>query len=256
MSSRLFLYSTSLILFTISSVNHAETTTDKAAAGQLSGNIGLVSQYIYRGGVENDDLAIQGGLEYAHHSGIRVGYWGSTLDYDLTDSDGHFGFEHDFYVAYGQQLNDNWAYDLKTTAYVYHKGGTVSGEQDETRKTTAVDVTGGLNYKNLSLAMSVMLNDASFANAGDTYLSASYQYPLPHDFAINTVVGASIYNDNNDDSLLETHEHVVFSEARVGLSKTFAPTGLSANLDYIYGGENRLGEDLDEYVVLGLNYAF
>ena len=61
--------------------------------GTISGNVGLVSKYIYRGGVENDDIAAQGGLSYAHKSGITVGYWGSTLSYNPADDRQNHGFE-------------------------------------------------------------------------------------------------------------------------------------------------------------------
>ena len=35
----------------------------------FSGELGLVSQYIYRGGEENDQLSLQAGLQYSHASG-------------------------------------------------------------------------------------------------------------------------------------------------------------------------------------------
>lgn len=240
----------------VSSLSFANDSKVKVENGILSGNIGVVSQYVYRGGVENDDLALQGGLEYAHKSGISIGYWGSTLDYDGTDETNHRGFEHDFYVSYGQNINEDWSYNLKTTAYVYHKGGTVYGENDDHRKTTGFDVTGELAYKNLSVATSVMLADASYANAGDTYVNIAYTHPLADDFALNTALGGSFYNANRDDSMIQTTQDFAFNEARVGVSKSFAKEGLLVTLDYVLGGENRLGEDFDNHTVLGLSYNF
>ena len=223
--------------------------------GSVSGNVGIVSQYVYRGGVENNDPAVQGGLEYAHPTGFAVGYWGSTLDYDATDDSKEHGFEHDFYVAYAKELNQDWAYRLQTTSYVYQNGGTISIDGDD-RKTTAFDVLGELSYRDFSLALCVLLADASFGNAGDSYINASYSYELPQNFMLNTAIGFSLYNDQRDDAVVQTRQNFAFNDARIGLSKEIADTGLTASFDYVMGGEDRYGDHFDNNVVMGLNYSF
>ena len=234
----------------------AEESHNSVAQGLFSGNIGFVSKYIYHGGVENDDLAIQGGLEYAHKSGISIGYWGSTLDYDPSDDTQDHGFEHNIYLSYGQQIAQNWSYNLKTTAYIYQNGGSVYADQNTQRKTTAFDVLGELVYKNLTLSTSVILADASSANAGDLYFSAAYSQPLAQDFILNTVLGASAYNSSHDDDIVQTKKDFAFNEARIGISKEFTQSGVSASLDYVFGGEDRLGEDFENNLVFGLSYNF
>ena len=234
----------------------AEEEIISRAAGALTGSFAVVNKYIYRGGVENDDVALQAGLEYAFQSGVSVGYWGSTLDYDLSDENKDHGFEHDFYVAYGNEINQNWSYRVQGAAYYYQNGGTVYAEDGSKRKTTAFDVLGELAYKDLTLAASVMLADASFANAGDVYLSAAYSYALPQNFMLNTSVGASIYNSSRDDSMIETTNDVAFNEARMGVSKEITNTGATASLDYVVGGKDRFDTDFDDQVVFGLNFSF
>ncbi|AYO52934.1 TorF family putative porin [Acinetobacter wuhouensis] len=234
----------------------AEESNISVANGLVSGNIGLVSKYVYRGGVENDDIAVHGGLEYVHKSGVSVGYWGSTLDYDATDERRDHGFEHDFYLAYAQQINPDWSYKVQTTAYVYQNGGSIYGEGNEHRRTTAFDVLAELAYKDVSLDASVLLADASFGNAGDVYLSASYSHALPQDFILNASIGGSAYNSSRDDSLIQTTQDFAFNEARIGVSKVIADTGVTASFDYVIGGEDRLGQDFDDNAVLGLNYSF
>ena len=86
-------YAFSVLLVTSLLSQTAVAETEKAAQ-HLSGNIGVVSQYVYRGGVENNDPALQGGLEYVFNNGISVGYWGSTLDYDMTDESKDHGIEN------------------------------------------------------------------------------------------------------------------------------------------------------------------
>ncbi|WP_089605214.1 TorF family putative porin [Acinetobacter piscicola] len=234
----------------------AEESKLSVANGLVSGNIGLVSKYIYHGGVENDDLAIQGGLEYAHKSGISIGYWGSTLNYDPSDETQDHGFEHNIFLSYGQEIAQNWSYNLKTTAYVYQKGGSIYADQSVRRKTTAFDVLGELAYKNLTLGTSVMLADASSANAGDLYFSAAYSHPLTQGFTFNAVLGASAYNSSRDDEIVQTKKDFALNEVRFGISKEVAQSGVTASFDYVLGGENRLGEDFDNNVIFGLNYSF
>lgn len=234
----------------------ADQAQYSVANGIVTGNVGVVSQYIYRGGVENDELAAQGGVEYAHKSGIAVGYWGSTLDYNPVNETKNHGFEHDFYLSYGQEIAKNLSYKLKATAYVYQNANNVYAEQNQHRKATAYDVLGELAYQDLSLGVAVMLADASSANAGDVYISAAYSHPLIHDFILNTSVGASIYNSSHDDLIVQTKKDFVFSEAKIGLSKAITDTGLLATLDYVVGGKDRLGDDFDNHVVVGLNYNF
>lgn len=239
----------------ISGSIYAEDALLSTSNGILSGSLGTVSKYIYRGGVENDDLAVQAGLDYAYSSGVSVGYWGSTLDYDATDENRYHGFEHDLYIAYGHELNQDLSYHLQATTYIYHRGGTVYGEEEQ-RKTTAFDVLGQLAYKDVTLAASVLLADASFGNAGDVYLSAAYHQALPRDFILNASVGGSVYNSSRDDELVQTTENFVFNEARLGMSKSFTQSGITTSVDYVVGGEDRLGEDFDNHIVLGLNYSF
>ncbi|MDQ8934195.1 TorF family putative porin [Acinetobacter rudis] len=247
-----------IVLFKIISAVFVSSISYSAVAAEtgLSGNIGVVTKYIYRGGIENNDLAAQGGLEYAHKSGIHAGYWGSTLDYNPAKEDKATGFEHDLYIAYAKQLNPDWSYRLQSTAYIYHNANKVSAEQGGHRNVTTYDVSAAVNYKNLSLATAVIVADASSSNAGDTYISAAYSHPLVYDLSLNTSIGATAYNHSHDDDIVTTSKDFTLSEARLGLSKKFTNTGLVASIDYIYGGKNRMGEDYKDHTVLGLNYQF
>lgn len=155
-----------------------------------------------------------------------------------------------------KKLRKNWSYNLKTTAYVYHKGGTIYADQADHRKTTYTDLSAELSYKNLTAGASVMLADASSANAGDVYLSIAYRHALVQDFIFNTAIGASLYNSHHDDSIVQTERDFTLSEMRLGVSKVLANTGVSASLDYVIGGKDRLGENYKDNLVFGLTYSF
>lgn len=66
------------------------------AASPLTGNIGLTSNYIWRGVTQAaDEAAISGGIDYAHDSGFYAGTWVSSI------GSGAGGYEHDLYAGYG-----------------------------------------------------------------------------------------------------------------------------------------------------------
>ena len=54
----------------------AEEKTTLAIARQLTSRFAVVNQYIYRGGVENDDVALQAAVQYAPNHVVAVGCWG------------------------------------------------------------------------------------------------------------------------------------------------------------------------------------
>lgn len=245
---------TSLLL---SSAVFAQSDLEENTPHTFSGNIGVVSKYVYRASVENHDLAIQGGLGYTHTSGFLVEYWGSTLDYDPSDEHRSKSFENDVYLGYGRDLSENLSFNTKLAAYFYHRGGSVYNEDfTEKRRTTGTEWLSELDYKNLALTMAVALSDVNYGNAGDVYLSAGYGYELWNDLTINTLLGLNIFNSSRDDSLIETRKSLVFNEARLGLSKSFSDTGVDLTLDYIWGGRDRTDSKLDDHLVFGLSYSF
>ncbi|MDA0366963.1 MAG: TorF family putative porin [Proteobacteria bacterium] len=58
------------------------TAIAQDSANNVSGNVTLASDYVYRGISQTEEgPAIQGGFDYAHASGIYVGVWGSNLNF-------------------------------------------------------------------------------------------------------------------------------------------------------------------------------
>ena len=49
--------------------------------------------------------------------------------------------------------------------------------------------------------------------------------------------------------------YLLLQKVWIGVSKTMAEK-VDLSLDYVYGGEDREGNDLDEHVVMGLNFNF
>ena len=99
----------------------------------ITGNVGLFSQYIFRGLTQtNRKPAVQGGFDYAHSSGFYAGTWASNISWlrenasttagGVTVPNGTYGeggsMEWDFYGGYKGTVGD-FSYDLGTLYYWY-----------------------------------------------------------------------------------------------------------------------------------------
>ena len=63
---------------------YAQTPAPAAPASDhaLTGNVGLYSQYIFRGLTQtNRKPALQGGFDYSHSSGVYIGTWASNISW-------------------------------------------------------------------------------------------------------------------------------------------------------------------------------
>lgn len=70
-----------------------------ALASELSGNIALTSEYIFRGQSMSDgNPSLQAGIDYAHDSGLFVGAWAATLD--LRSQSGRRDTQLNYYAGY------------------------------------------------------------------------------------------------------------------------------------------------------------
>lgn len=211
-----------------------------ASAHTITGNIGVVSQYVLRGNtasLENEDATVQGGLDYSHSSGFYAGYWGSTLGYNAEIPTGASkSFEHDFYAGFSGKITEDLGYKVGATYYLY----------DPSDDANAFETLLGLSYKSFGFTAQTLTDDVTWGNAGDTYFLASYSYGLPKDFTLNTSLGAYYYSDSGDfeGTTLNTTEDFAFRHLTVGLSHPLGDTGASVSMDYIVGGKLRDDADL------------
>ena len=81
--------------------------------GGFSGNAAVYTDYSFRGVSQtNRDMAGQWGIDYNHESGVFVGLWGSSTNFDQTY------LEQDFYGGYQGAIGD-FSYKVSTTFFYY-----------------------------------------------------------------------------------------------------------------------------------------
>ena len=91
----------------------------------VSGSVGLVSDYRFRGVSQTDkEMGVQGGITLSHASGFYAGTWGSNLA-----GWGTFGgsnTELDLFAGYKIALGDGMALDAGLTWYMYPGGAALT----------------------------------------------------------------------------------------------------------------------------------
>lgn len=92
-----------------------------ADAPSVTGNVSLVSNYLYRGVSQtNDKAAIQGGFDYAHSSGFYAGAWASSISWlvDLGQYNSS-SLELDTYAGFKGGIAEDVSYDVGFLRYNY-----------------------------------------------------------------------------------------------------------------------------------------
>ncbi len=139
----------------------------------VSGNIGVVSDYLYRGAIQANPgaVAVQGGLDYAHDSGAYVGVWSSSLDGGSV--------EMNYYAGYGGTVGD-FSYDVGALFYSYPEFS--AGD------TLEFHVSGTYRIATLAYYYS---DDWFSSDKSASYLNLGLTFPLKESVALDVGLGYS-----------------------------------------------------------------
>ncbi len=163
-----------------------------AAQAELGANIGVTSNYLWRGVTQTDDgPAVQGGIDYSHQSGFYAGTWVSNIDWAAAGS----GEEVDLYAGFAGEAGA-FSYDVGVLGYFYPS----HDDSDFVELYGSIGVgpvTAGINY-----TVSSDVDDASGSNEafieGDIYYYLSASHEVAESWTIGGTVG---YYDFEDDGV-------------------------------------------------------
>ncbi len=154
----------------------ASSLAGTAVAGPFSANIGVTSNYIWRGVTQTgDQSAIQGGVDYENDNGFYAGTWISNVTWTATP-----GYEQDWYLGYGFEAGPV-GLDVGYIFYSYPVG---TGQDDFGEAYVNVSwqwLTGGLAY-------STNKEDSSL-DTGDVYLYVSGDFEASNGLGYGFTVG-------------------------------------------------------------------
>ncbi len=108
-----------------------------SAMAAVEGNIGVTSEYMWRGMKQSNGAAVSGGLDWSNDSGWSAGIWTSNVNW------GDSGTETDYYGGYSSSLG-SIDYSISGAYYAYEGGSSV---QDSNFAELLVDLSyGGFDF--------------------------------------------------------------------------------------------------------------
>jgi len=160
------------------------------AQAEISGNVALASDYVFRGISQTDNqMALQGGFDYEHDSGIYIGTWASNVSQDFFNTDGPNDpqLEVDIYAGYSGEIGVI-GYDVGYLRYQYPGYSDAGTNEWYASGSYSADSIGDFSLSaNYSPKLKFLPSDQSA-----WYLKAGYENTLPwYEIGFSAHVGYS-----------------------------------------------------------------
>ncbi|MDD2913896.1 MAG: TorF family putative porin [Gallionella sp.] len=246
----------SLILAALAVPSVAMAADAPASPHTLTGNVGIFSDYIFRGTSQTGaGAALQGGMDYTHASGFYAGVWGSNISW-LSDAAvaTASSVELDTYFGYRGSVSNDVTFDVGFLRYNYPGNYAVGATKADTN-----EIYGSLGWQWLSAKYSRSLGDTfGWAGAsGSDYLEINANYAIDNTgISLGAHVGKQAFKGTAVAGL-----SVDYTDYKLSVSKDFS--GYVLGLAYTGTNTNRaaytnpqgkyLGRDT---AILSLTHAF
>lgn len=242
-------------------------TNSLAASAAVTGHLDVLSKYVLRGitttygtavpspkgnasgdAPESEIPSLQGGLDYTSESGFYLGYAFATINYSYADfsyGDKASSMEHDTYGGYAGKIGD-----------IGYKVGLLHINYVPQANAVGTEALFGVSYKEFGFNVQPFMNDTTYANKGDTYITATYGTTVAENVGVSASLGYYKYTKEGD-FIGPTPQAVdfAFRHLILGASYPFAKN-VTGGLSYIIGGQNRFGVQQDNQLVGNVSYTF
>jgi uncharacterized protein (TIGR02001 family) len=232
-----------LLAFTVTA--QAQEVGDGESPHAISANVGVYSQYVFRGLTQtNEDPALQGGFDYSHASGFYVGTWGSNISWFADLNPGNsVSLEWDAYAGFRKSWDqvDGLTTDIGYLRYEYP--GSCPALAPGILKPNTDEVYLGLGWKWAALRYSYAVSDlfGVAKSDGSSYLDLTVTIPLPRSISLALHAGHQSFEGAGNDALFG------YEDYRATMSYAFG-AGWTASVMY----SQSTGKDAG-YTVLGRN---
>ena len=259
-----------LSLLAASSAAFAQTAP-AAPETTIAYNIGVVSQYRYRGLAQTRGLpALQGGLDYSNANGTYVGVWASTIQWikdastttsgNVVNVDGKS--EIDIYGGYKFETS-GVTYDLGVLAYQYPGNTLKNITSTDLENANTTEVYGAATFGAYTLKYSnAVTNLFGFKNSkGSTYIDLTANFDMGSGFTLSPHIGRQAIKGTTSDYFAGGLSYTDLSltlakDMGNGISATLSAISTSAkrNTNFL---SNKTGYNAaKEAVVVGVKYTF
>ena len=205
----------------------AASVAATGAQAELSANIGVTSNYLWRGVTQSDDTAaVSGGIDFEHTSGFYAGAWASSIDWGttetLTDSGGDTvdvpvddgSYELDLYGGWGGSIGE-FGYGVGFTYSAY----------PELDDSDFLEINAEASWQMLSAGVAYTVDGDAEEPApwveGDVYYWGSVGFELQDDWSLAFTVGYYDFDYDGDPAVGD----VSYSHYQADLSKSAGEMG-------------------------------
>lgn len=210
---------------------HAE---EPASPHTFTGNVGLFSQYVFRGiSQTNEDPALQGGFDYSHESGFYLGTWASNISWlkdapaGVDSAYSSSSMEIDVYGGYRGAFGETGiGYDVGLLQYIY------PGDRNPgVTKADTLEAYAAVSWSFLSAKYSYSLGDTFGVNnsSGTWYLDLSANYPITEELTLNLHYGIQDFSGSN--AGVKNDDIASYEDWKIGLSYAL-PQGFTVGAFY------------------------
>jgi uncharacterized protein (TIGR02001 family) len=173
---------------------------DSAPGVTVAYNVGLYSQYIFRGLTQTDrGPAVQGGVDLTHSSGFYLGAWGTNISW-LRDNYGSGGpayssggrVELDLYGGYRYTFGSGVGIDLGALQYVYPG----SRDSENFARANTTELYGALSYGWVQAKISTVVSKGAWTigkypfNGSGENAQGTYYAELNATIPVSDLIGA------------------------------------------------------------------
>lgn len=233
----------------LSSAAFAQTAAPAAAAPAytLSYNAGVVTDYRYRGiSQSRQQAALQGGVDFAHSSGLYVGTWGSTIKW-VKDAGGDAPVELDFYGGYKGTAGPV-GYDVGVLRYQYPS-------HDLLYSPNTTELYGAVTYSMFTLKYSHAISDLfGFDKSQNSYyIDLSALFDLGNGWSLTPHIGYQKVKNYSDASYAD-YALTLGKDLGNGFSASAALIATDAEKSVYFTPSGKFNGKTT--VVVGLKYSF
>jgi uncharacterized protein (TIGR02001 family) len=238
----------------------AQAAAEPASPHTLTANVGVVSDYLFRGiSQTKGNPAIQGGVDYSHASGFYAGTWLSSISWVNDTQGGSTPTEIDVYGGYKNTFAEDFGYDVGLITYNYPGSGR---DRSLYVSPDTYEVYGALSWKFLTLKYSHVISqnfvgwgvagDSDTYSRGSNYIELNGVYDLGDGWGVSGHVGHQSV-ENNDGVNSPGGVDASYSDWNVGVTKDigFGVVGLK----YSDTNAKTCGDEGAAYCWAGYNAA-
>ncbi len=185
-----------------------------ASAVEVSGNVAIATDYVFRGYSQTDERgAIQGGFDVDFGNGFYVGTWASNVSLGTATS------EMDFYGGYAFDVAEGVSLDLGVVQFIYPGEETAANYVEYVATVSVADFSAGLVYS------SDYFGDG---NGSATVLNLDYSTSVAEDVSVDVHLGMTTTDEDglvdDDDGYIDYMIGANYDVANVTLSLAYYGT--------------------------------